>query len=55
VELPVRQPVSPGGRLFVTFQMYDAETLEKLPITGAAGGAVMADGVTVALPFVETE
>ena len=55
VELPVRQPVAPGSRLFITFQMYDAETLEKLPVTGAVGGEVQADGVTVVLPFVETE
>ena len=55
VEMPPRQPLTPGSKLFVTFQMYDGETLEKLPITGAVGGDLMADGVTVVLPFVETE
>lgn len=54
VELPPRQPLTPGGNLFVTMQMYDGETLEKLPVTAAAGGEVMADGVTVRLPFAET-
>lgn len=55
VELPARQPAAPGGRLFITFQMYDAETLEKLPVTAADGAEVLADGVTAVLPFVETE
>jgi hypothetical protein len=55
VELPPRQPAPAGSELFVTVQMYDAETLEKLPVTAAAGGEVQADGVTVVLPFVETE
>jgi len=27
----------------------------RLPVTGAVGGEVQADGVTVVLPFVETE
>ena len=51
----MRQQVTPGGKLAVTFQMYDGETLEKLPVTGAVGGEVLADGVTVVLPFMETE
>ena len=55
VEMPPRQPLTPGSAMFVTFQMYDGETLEKLPVTGAVGGEVLADGVTVVLPFVETE
>ena len=55
VELPVRLPVTPGGELFVSVQMYDAETLAKLPVTDASGGEVLADGYTVVLPFVETE
>jgi hypothetical protein len=31
--------------------MYDAETLEKLPITGTPEGAVPADEHTVLMPF----
>jgi hypothetical protein len=30
--------------------MYDAETLEKLPVTKAAEGAVQVDDTTVRLP-----
>jgi hypothetical protein len=47
--LPMTTPAVGSTRYF-TFQMYDAETLEKLPVTRAAGGAVQLDDTTVRLP-----
>lgn len=47
--LPVPPPAA-GSQRYVTFQMYDAETLEKLPVTKAADGAVQIDDTTVRLP-----
>lgn len=40
----------PNARHYYTFQMYDAETLDKLPLTRAAGGAERIDDTTVRLP-----
>ncbi len=42
-------PQAPGSQRYYTFQMYDAETLEKLPVTNA-GGATLLDDNTVRLP-----
>jgi hypothetical protein len=51
VEFPMpAQPPADGSRRYLTFQMYDAETLEKLPVTKAAGGAMQLDDSTVRLP-----
>lgn len=51
VEFPVpSQPPAEGSQRYLTFQMYDAETLEKLPVTKAADGAVRMDDTTVRLP-----
>ncbi len=47
--LPLQPPAASSQR-YVTFQMYDAETLEKLPVTKAADGAVQIDNTTVRLP-----
>ncbi|MDW8098578.1 MAG: DUF2723 domain-containing protein [Anaerolineae bacterium] len=38
------------GCCFLTVQMYDAETLEKLPITRSAGVQISEDGQTLILP-----
>jgi hypothetical protein len=46
---PARPPAE-GSERFYTFQVYDAETLEKLPVTKAADGAVQLDDTTVRLP-----
>ncbi len=51
VEFPMpAPPPAEGSQRYLTFQMYDAETLEKLPVTKAAGGAVQVDDTTVRLP-----
>jgi len=51
VEFPVpSQPPAEGSQRYLTFQMYDAETLEKLPVTKAADGAEQMDDTTVRLP-----
>lgn len=51
VEFPIPvQPPAEGSQRYLTFQMYDAETLEKLPVTKAADGAVQLDDTTVRLP-----
>jgi hypothetical protein len=44
------QPPAQGSERFYTFQVYDAETLEKLPVTKAADGALQIDATTVRLP-----
>jgi hypothetical protein len=46
---PARPPAE-GSERFYTFQVYDAETLEKLPVTKAVDGAVQLDDTTVRLP-----
>jgi hypothetical protein len=46
---PSRLPAE-GSERFYTFQVYDAETLEKLPVTKAENGAVQLDATTVRLP-----
>ena len=48
---PLPSPPAPDSRLFYTFQMYDAESLAKLPATKVEGGELAADGVTVVLPY----
>lgn len=51
VEFPMPlTPAPAGSERFFTFQMYDAETLEKLPVTRAVDGVVQLDDVTVRLP-----
>ena len=51
VEFPMpAQPLPEGSQRYFTFQMYDAETLEKLEVTKAADGAVQLDDTTVRLP-----
>jgi hypothetical protein len=51
VEFPLPMTAPPAGsQRYFTFQMYDAETLEKLPVTKAADGAAQLDDVTVRLP-----
>jgi hypothetical protein len=41
----------PRESLRLALQMYDAETLEKLPVTGAPEGATLFDEHTVLMPF----
>ncbi len=41
----------PPGSLRLALQMYDAETLEKLPVTRAPDGGALADEYTVLMPF----
>ena len=50
VEFPPATAATPGSQQFYTFQMYDAETLEKLPVTKVGGGAAQVDDVTIKLP-----
>jgi hypothetical protein len=51
VEFPLPpQPAAQGSVRFYTMQMYDAETLELLPVTRAADGAEQLDPTTVRLP-----
>jgi len=49
VEFPPAATPTPGSEQFYTFQMYDAETQEKLPVTKATQGAQKVDDVTVSL------
>jgi 4-amino-4-deoxy-L-arabinose transferase-like glycosyltransferase len=53
-ELASLPPAAPfdgaPGTLRLALQMYDAETLEKLPVTGAPEGATLADEHTVLMP-----
>ncbi len=35
---------------FYALELYDAETLEKLPVTAIEGGEIAADGVTALFP-----
>jgi 4-amino-4-deoxy-L-arabinose transferase-like glycosyltransferase len=51
VEFPSSStPLAVGNKRFYTFQMYDAETLEKLPVTKTTDGATQLDATTVVLP-----
>ena len=51
VEFPsTSAPLAEGSKRFYIFQMYDAETLEKLPVTKAVDGASLLDPTTVVLP-----
>jgi hypothetical protein len=51
VEFPLpSQPPAQDSVRFFTVQMYDAETLEMLPVTAAADGAEQLDPTTVRLP-----
>lgn len=43
--------VQPGATATLSLQLYAAETLEKLPISGAEAGAVSPDGLSLKLPF----
>ena len=52
VELPTQALEQPGGgELALALQVYDAETLEKLPVTDAGAGEAAPDGTTVLLRF----
>jgi hypothetical protein len=52
VELPTQEMAAPvGGDLWLALQVYDAETLEKLPVTDPGAGELAPDGTTVLLPF----
>jgi 4-amino-4-deoxy-L-arabinose transferase-like glycosyltransferase len=52
VELPTQAMEQPGGgELALALQVYDAETLEKLPLTDAGAGEAAPDGTTVFFPF----
>ncbi len=42
-------PEGVEGRLYLALQMYDTETLEKLPVTALAGGETTDDGMTLLL------
>ncbi len=48
---PLPDLTGTGGDYRLTVQVYDAETLEKLPVTSSAAGEIDADGVTAVLPF----
>lgn len=50
---PAAAPAAPSNQLFYTLQVYDAETLEKLPLTSVEGGTTAPDGVTVLFPVEE--
>jgi hypothetical protein len=51
VEFPMPLlPPPPGSKRHFTFQMYDAETLEKLLVTRVTDEAVQLDAETVSLP-----
>ena len=51
-DLPPAAPFDgPASSLRLAMQMYDAETLEKLPVTGMPEGAALADKYTVLMPF----
>jgi 4-amino-4-deoxy-L-arabinose transferase-like glycosyltransferase len=41
----------PREKLRIALQLYDAETLEKLPVTGASEGVTLFDEHTVLMPF----
>lgn len=49
VELTGAQP-APGAQIVLTVQVYDADTLEKLPAHAGEGASVAEDGVTVVIP-----
>ena len=50
--LPPAAPLDgPASSLRLAMQMYDAETLEKLPVNGTPEGAALADEYTVLMPF----
>ncbi len=55
VEYTSLPPIPPGRttgeQSRLALQIYDAETLEKLPITEAQGGEVVDDGQTLLLPY----
>lgn len=53
VEMPPLAAAPAPGKHFYALEMYDAETLEKLPVTAIEGGEIAADGVTALFP-VET-
>jgi hypothetical protein len=50
VELSFQEPPADASSLYLTVQMYDAETLEKLPVSDAGGLSVENDGIGVRLP-----
>ena len=50
VEIPPLATAPGAGPEFYTLELYDAETLEKLPVTAIEGGEIGADGVTAIFP-----
>lgn len=50
-ELPTPTTIPTNAELRLTLQLYDFETLEKLPLTQADGVQVAEDGVTLILPY----
>lgn len=53
LEMPPLLVAPVAGQHFYALEMYDAETLEKLPVTTIEGGEIAADGVAALFP-VET-
>ena len=51
VELPPVPPASPHSTRFYALQVYDAETLEKLPVSASADALRAPDGVTLFFPL----
>jgi 4-amino-4-deoxy-L-arabinose transferase-like glycosyltransferase len=51
VELPPVPPASPHTPRFYALQVYDAETLEKLPVSASANALRAPDGVTLFFPL----
>jgi hypothetical protein len=49
--LPLAEPIP--GQAYLTLQMYDAETLQKLPVTTASGVEVGPDGEGLILPMAQ--
>lgn len=50
IEMPPLSAAPVEGEHFYALALYDAETLEKLPVTAIEGGEIAADGVTALFP-----
>jgi hypothetical protein len=50
IEMPPLRAAPVPGQHFYALELYDAETLEKLPVTAIEGGEIAADGVTALFP-----
>jgi len=51
LELKLTQPIPAGTQPVLTLRMYDATTLEPLPVTAQSDNALLEDGFTVVLPL----